>query len=81
MNENYYAFCEWLQTTKALTKKSANDVVSRLKRAKNIIDVDVPVDIDALLFNFTRKTGFKALTTTVRSQLKRAIKLYREFKP
>ena len=80
MNEKYANFCEWLQKTKSLTKDSAEDVVSRIKRAKNIMELDIPIDIETLLFHFMRKPKFKALTTTVKSQLKRAIKLYKEFK-
>jgi hypothetical protein len=77
MNEEYAGFSEWLQKTKSLTKDSADDVVSRIKRAKSIMEIDLPVDIDTLLFHFMGKPAFKALTITVRSQLKRAIKLYK----
>jgi DNA (cytosine-5)-methyltransferase 1 len=79
MNEEYTDFREWLQNTKSLTKNSAEDVVSRIKRAKNIMEVDIPIDIETLLFHFTGKPAFKALTSTVKSQLKRAVKLYKEF--
>jgi DNA (cytosine-5)-methyltransferase 1 len=81
MNEEYADFREWLQNTKSLTKNSAEDVVSRIKRAKTIMEVDIPIDIETLLFHFMGKSAFKALTSTVKSQLKRAIKLYKEFKP
>jgi len=81
MNENYVDFREWLQNSKSLTKNSAEDVVSRIKRAKNIMEIDVPIDIETLLFHFMGKPAFKTLTITVKSQLKRAIKLYKEFKP
>jgi DNA (cytosine-5)-methyltransferase 1 len=81
MNEEYAEFWEWLQSTKSLTKDSAGDVVSRVRRAKNIMEIEQPVDIDTLLFHFMGKPAFKALTATVRSQIKRAIKLYKEFKP
>jgi DNA (cytosine-5)-methyltransferase 1 len=81
MNEDYADFREWLQNKKSLTKNSAEDVVSRIKRAKNIMEIDVPIDIETLLFHFMGKSTFKTLTITVKSQLKRAIKLYKEFKP
>jgi len=80
MNEEYADFLEWLQNTKFLTKNSAEDVVSRIKRAKNIMELDIPIDIETLLFHFMGKPVFKGLTITVKSQLKRAIKLYKEFK-
>ena len=81
MNQEYVDFREWLKNTKSLTKDSADDVVSRIKRAKAIMEIDLPVDIDTLLFHFIGKPAFKTLTTTVKSQLKRAIKLYKEFNP
>jgi len=80
MNEEYVAFWKWLIDVKSLAKNSADDIVSRIKRAKSIMEIDVPIDIDTLLFHFTGKPAFKALTVTVKSQLKRAIKLYKEFK-
>ena len=81
MNENYIDFLEWLQNTKSLTKNSAEDVISRIRRAKNIMKIDIPMDIETLLFHFMGKPAYKTLTTTVKSQLKRAIKLYKEFNP
>jgi DNA (cytosine-5)-methyltransferase 1 len=81
MNEDYTAFHEWLISEKSLTKDSADDVISRIKRAKSIMEIDVPLDVDTLLFHFMGKPAFKVLTITVKSQLKRAIKLYKEFNP
>jgi DNA (cytosine-5)-methyltransferase 1 len=81
MNEEYADFREWLKNIKDFTKNSADDVVSRVKRAKSIMEIDLPTDTDTLLFHFMGKPAFKVLTTTVKSQLKRAIKLYKEFKP
>jgi len=81
MNEEYVCFREWLIASKSLTKNSADDVVSRIKRAKNIMEIDIPLDTETLLFHFMGKPAFKALTITVKSQLKRAVKLYKEFKP
>ncbi|MCL2557490.1 MAG: hypothetical protein FWE09_03335 [Treponema sp.] len=81
MNSEYADFREWLRDEKHLSKNSADDVISRIRRAKNIMDFDVPLEIETLLFHFMGKPAFKALTITVRSQLKRAIKLYKEFQP
>jgi hypothetical protein len=75
MNGEYADFWKWLQNTKSLTKDSADDVVSRIKRVKNIMDIDVPLDIETLLFHFIGKPAFKVLTLTVKSHLNRAIKL------
>jgi DNA (cytosine-5)-methyltransferase 1 len=79
MSKEYISFRKWLIDTKSLTEDSANDVISRIKRAKSIMEIDIQIDIDTLLFHFTGKPAFKALTVTVKSQLKRSIKLYKEF--
>jgi DNA (cytosine-5)-methyltransferase 1 len=79
MLKNFDNLQKWLIDAKFMSKKSAGDVVSRLKRANTIIEIDVPVEIETLLFHFSGKPAFKALTQTVRSQLKRAIRLYKEF--
>jgi DNA (cytosine-5)-methyltransferase 1 len=81
MNGEYADFKEWLISEKSLTKNSADDVISRIRRAKSIMEIDVPLDINTLLFHFMGKPAFKILTATVKSQLKRAIKLYKEFNP
>jgi DNA (cytosine-5)-methyltransferase 1 len=79
MDESYEAFFQWIIKTKSLSEDSAGDVISRIKRAKSIMEIDVPIDIETLLFHFSGKPAFKKLTTTVRSQLKRSIRLYKEF--
>jgi DNA (cytosine-5)-methyltransferase 1 len=79
MNGEYTDFHKWLMDGKAMSEKSANDVISRLRRAKTIIVFDVSLDVETLLFHFTGKPAFKELTLTVKSQLKRAIRLYKEF--
>ena len=79
MDERYTSLFRWLIVAKSFTENSASDVISRIKRARTIMDIDVPIDIDTLLFHFTGKSSFKKLTTTVKSQLKRAIRLYKEF--
>jgi DNA (cytosine-5)-methyltransferase 1 len=79
MNGEYTDFHKWLMDAKAMSEKSASDVISRLRRAKTIMVFDVPLDVETLLFHFMGKPAFKELTQTVKSQLKRAIRLYKEF--
>jgi DNA (cytosine-5)-methyltransferase 1 len=79
MNEQYTELRQWLIDSKSMSEDSAGDVISRLKRAKTIMDFDVPIDVETLLFHFMGKPAFKQLTQTVKSQLKRAIRLYKEF--
>jgi hypothetical protein len=74
------AFRKWLCTEVGLQNRSAGNVVSRLKRAQNFVNVfDDVCDNDELIFKMTRNPDFKSLTNTVQSQLKRAVLLYREF--
>ena len=60
--------------------RSCRDVVSRLKRVTKFIDIDSSLPDDELLFRLGTTTEFKKLTSPVKSQLKRAVKLYRKHK-
>lgn len=70
----------WLSDTKKISSRSCGDVLSRLKRASSFIDVDSPLSDEELLFRLGIKEDFKKLTRPVKSQLKRAVTLYREHK-
>lgn len=74
------AFRNWLCDAAGFQNKSAGDVVSRLKRAEMFVDVDNDnCDDDELIFKMCRDSAFKALSINVQSQLKRAVRLYRQF--
>lgn len=71
-------FLEWLEKEKGMSHKSSGDVVSRLKRVLLILGEK---DISGIELNkLEEKAKFQALSITVKSQLRRAIKLYTEFK-
>jgi DNA (cytosine-5)-methyltransferase 1 len=70
---------KWLIETKLLSKKSASDVICRLKRAKTFINIDISDNTETLLFHLSENPVFKTLTQSVRSQLKRAVRLYKDF--
>jgi DNA (cytosine-5)-methyltransferase 1 len=72
-------FTTWLKKSHALAERSARDVVSRLRRAACIVPLDTSCDTVDLLHELSKKEEFKILAATVRSQLRRAIRLYREF--
>jgi hypothetical protein len=74
------AFQCWLSETKNIGHRSCSDVLSRLKRASSFIDIDSPLSDEELLFHLSVKEDFKKLTRPVKSQLKRAVTLYREHK-
>ena len=66
----------WLDATTSYTKETKSNLVSRLKRANNILPVyNEPV----YLFMLSQQEDFKVLSVTVRSQLRRAVKVYTQF--
>lgn len=70
-------FYKWLQQNQDMNDRSAKDVISRLKRTLSIIgNTDIPCDALQLL---KEKEVFMSLSVTVKSQLRRAVKLYLEF--
>ncbi len=70
-------FTSWLEQKKGISPKSAHDVASRLKRVRTILQLDT---IDAATIQQLERCGsFAELTMTVRSQLRRTVRLYLEF--
>lgn len=72
-------FSIWLKSNKGFSDAAANDVSSRLRRACSFYDIDWEADLDSNLFSLGRKEEFKQLTVSVKSQLRRSVKLYAEF--
>jgi len=74
-------FKNWLLTNKKISTKSAADVLSRLSRAKAIVGVEIDnIPIDEILMYLARQSEFGTLSVSVKSQLRRALKLYDEFR-
>lgn len=69
-------FKKWLTSNTTYSNRVIGNVVSRLSRADRIHPVR-PEEI--YLFELEHAEGFKNLSVTVRSQLKKAVKLYIEF--
>jgi len=75
---NYFGFTQWLHFTQAFTERSIRDTTSRLKRANSICQL--PLSPDAYyIFQLEQSPECKKLTSTVRSQLKRAVTLYSNY--
>lgn|GEM_PF-1121999 len=72
-------FSNWLKSNKAFTDASASDVCSRLRRVLSICPMDLEAELDPNLFALGQKKEFKGLSASVKSQLKRSLKLYKEF--
>jgi len=71
-------FSEWLEKNKGMSRKSSHDVASRLKRAMAILGTENISGED--VSKLEGKEEFQALSLTVKSQLRRSIRLYAEFK-
>lgn len=77
MNESISGYINWLLEEKEIGTKSAHDYASRLKRAIQLIG-DKQIDTDILdVLNNTE--GFILLSVSVKSQIRRAVKLYLEY--
>lgn len=74
-------FRTWLRETRDYTPRAAGDVLSRLRRVRRMLGeaddvVDVPEDA---LPRLRRTEEYGALSTSVRSQIKRAVELRQEW--
>jgi DNA (cytosine-5)-methyltransferase 1 len=75
--EDVNKFKEWLNLNYSYSEASITDILSRLKRANKIL----PWFDDVIyLFRLEQDNSYKYLTCSVRSQIKKAVKLYFEFK-
>lgn len=72
-------FAAWLLRQKIAKERGVRDIVSRLRRTTNFVDVRGRKSAEALIFEMGQQPKFKQLTVTVRSQLRRAVTLYKQF--
>ena len=73
------SFKEWLIQEKEFSQRAAQDVLSRCKRAEAILPADDYTDDSYYFFKLTQEDSFKKLSVSVRSQIKRALKLKSEY--
>jgi hypothetical protein len=78
--DDKYKFRAWLKQNTNLSQKAIGDVVSRINRINKIIPLHANGAADDFLFNLGKNIEFLSLRQTVKSQLKRAYKLYYQFK-
>lgn len=74
------AFTVWLKKEVGLSPRSAADLVSRVRRAMGFTDILAPESDHELVFRLQDTRGYRKCTPSVRSQIKRAARLYREFR-
>lgn len=72
-------FREWLAQQTTLSKRSISDTLSRAKRVAAMVDIVSPTSENELAFRLQESSEFGSCSASVRSQLKRAAVLYRNF--
>lgn len=73
------SFRSWLRQEKNLSSRSISDVISRLKRVNQLLVLSDDTDIDLYSMRLGKIDAFASQSSSIRSQLKRAAKLYLEF--
>ncbi len=66
----------WLENNTEYSKRTISNTVSRLRRADAILPW---FDDEVYIFRLEQSEQYKTLSVTVRSQIKKAVKLYFEF--
>ncbi|WHY01324.1 hypothetical protein [Neobacillus sp. DY30] len=69
----------WLKESKGMQEASAKDVVSRIRRALKITEINFEKTNEESISELVNSPEFNELSVFVQSQLKRAITLYQEF--
>lgn len=73
---NTTGFKQWLSENTAYSHDVINDVVSRIRRADSLLEI---YNDEIYLFYLGKQENFKKLSASVRSQVKKAVKLYFDF--
>ncbi|MGH8032037.1 MAG: DNA cytosine methyltransferase [Luteimonas sp.] len=74
-------FRSWLTDTQHYTPRTAGNVISRFKRANRILQsTRMPIDPLDAIHALERRREYATLTSAVRSQIKKAVRLHAEFK-
>lgn len=69
-------FKEWLGENTSYSAPVISDMASRVKRADKILEWNKE---DVYQFKLEQKDEYKILSVSVRSQIKKAVKLYNDF--
>lgn len=71
-------FIDWLKKEKNLSAEVAGDTLSRIGRAKRILDFENS-ECEIYLKNLNEENLFKNIVPSVRAQIRRAVRLYFEY--
>jgi hypothetical protein len=70
----------WLKKHTHLLDKSISDTVCRIGRIDTLSKIQTNLPVDDFLFKLTKNLQFSRLTPSVKSQLRKAYKLYHAFR-
>lgn len=70
---DYVGFKKWLIEKHTYTDPSVKDIISRLRRANNILEFK---NEDIYLFRLSQCDDFLSASVSVKSQIRRSVKLY-----
>ena len=73
-------FRSWLEEKELAKGKVLTDIVSRTKRVSSMVDLNKREDTDIFILSLSKHSHFVQLSVSVKSQLRKAVRLYREFK-
>ena len=76
MAENFPA---WLEANLKISTKGARDIVSRLRRVRSLVPEIDNLSLEDALEKLEKNSDFQSISYTIKSQLRRALKLYTEF--
>lgn len=71
-------FVDWLKQEKGLSSEVAGDTVSRIVRAKKILDL-TENDYENYVKRLNKEYSFNCIVPSVRAQIRRALRLYFEY--
>ena len=71
-------FCQWLRDNTQYQSRVQSDIISRVKRANGIIPLPEQADM-YYIFQLQQNAAYQSLSTSVRSQIKKAVTIYFEF--
>ena len=69
-------FKHWLDENTDYSKAVVSDIASRVKRADKLLEWS---NEDVYQFRLEQLDGYKSISVSVRSQIKKAVKLYSEY--
>lgn len=76
---NIDEFKTWIKNNNLAKGKVVSDIASRAKRVAKIINIFSSDDLNMLIAKLQEAEDFQKLSPSVKSQLKKAIKLYIQF--